>query len=169
MKVGAFDSVLFRYRSLPSHDIDLLIYEYLCAESARLVLPWHLRGRTGQLITCGTVQLFFDFLLHLIYLCYKYIVRAQQKIHFFFRPQMTTFLCTQVAVRNSENTGKRPVSRRRAWRRVFFFFFLGSLSPINRKNLFRLSRAVFFADSKNSTDLDRSRNSTGVIFFFLIL
>ena len=33
--------------------------------------PWHLRGRTIQL-TCGTVQLFFDFLLHLIYFCYKY-------------------------------------------------------------------------------------------------
>ena len=47
--------------------------EYICAESARLVLPWHLRGRTVQLITCGTVQLFFDFLLHLTYFCYKYI------------------------------------------------------------------------------------------------
>ena len=27
------------------------------------MLPWHLRGRTVQVITCGTVQLFFDFLL----------------------------------------------------------------------------------------------------------
>ena len=43
-----------------------LTYKKLCAESARLVLPWHLRGRTVQLITCGTVQLFFDFLLRLI-------------------------------------------------------------------------------------------------------
>ena len=45
-------------------------YEYLRAESARLVLPCHLRGRTVQLITCGTVQILFDFLLHLIYFCY---------------------------------------------------------------------------------------------------
>ena len=45
--------------------VDLLIlYEYLCDESARFVLPRHLRGRTVWLITCGTVQLFFDFLLH---------------------------------------------------------------------------------------------------------
>ena len=47
-------------------------YKYISAESARLVHPWHLRGRTVQL-TCGTVQLFFDFLLHLIYFCYKFI------------------------------------------------------------------------------------------------
>ena len=40
--------------------IDLLTNTF--AESARLVHPWHLRGRTAQL-TCGTVQLFFDFLL----------------------------------------------------------------------------------------------------------
>ena len=66
-----------------SCQVHRLIYEYVCAESARLVLPWHLRGRTVQLITCGTVQLFFDFLLHLIYFCYKNIYRFFHGNHFF--------------------------------------------------------------------------------------
>ena len=60
-----------------------LTYEYLCAESARLVLPWHLRGRTGQLITCGTVQLFFNFVLHLVYFCYNLCIDFSWELLFF--------------------------------------------------------------------------------------
>ena len=41
-------------------------YEFLSAESARLVHPWHFRGRT----TCGTVQLFFGFLIGLCCFCF---------------------------------------------------------------------------------------------------
>ena len=69
--------------AMRSYGIYRLPYEYLCAESARLVLPWRLRGRTVQLITYGTVQLFYDILLHLNYFCYKYISFLYGN-HFFF-------------------------------------------------------------------------------------
>ena len=64
-----------------------LTYEYLCAESARLALPWRLRGRTVQLTICGTVQLFFDFLLHLHKLSTFFVANIYRFFggdHFFF-------------------------------------------------------------------------------------
>ena len=71
----------------PHSNIYRLTYEHLSSESTRLVHAWHLRGRT-VLFTCGTVQLFFDFLLHLIYFCYKYI-SIHCEGHLFFFPDDT--------------------------------------------------------------------------------
>ena len=65
-------NITFSESSLPSFPIHpshlhRLTFLDIFAESAWLVHPWHLRGRTVQL-SCGTVQLFFGFLLGLIVL-----------------------------------------------------------------------------------------------------
>ena len=46
--------------------------------------PWHLRGRTVQLITCGTVQLFFDFLLRPLRRSSFSLISCSARLIFFF-------------------------------------------------------------------------------------
>ena len=74
----------------------------ISAESARLVHPWHLRRRTVQL-TCGTVQLFFDFLLHLISIFVENIYRFFYGDHFYF-PMAPIFEPTKTMLISGQST-----------------------------------------------------------------
>ena len=89
----------------------------------------------------------------------------------FFCPQFRTalwctFLCTQVVVRKTESTGKRPVSRRRSlWKHFFIFFVVRVLYANNLKYLFAFSWGGFFSEHNSETGFEQLLEFPRDVFF----